>query len=197
MRYFKYQYSKSLGNIWQLFSDLKDAQQEVLKMKDSFNKCDYSHTDQIISSAMNGNLKYEEFHLKSYEMACQINENATKFNKSFKEMSIVDDVPDGSKEAPRKINTVSIGKFGVYENNFDELFKADDFEKDVQALLNLRWDYLSSEGFDPVVVLRNSLKGVPEALKILEGIKDEKLKSLYSSLLSYGNTARLVGRLEV
>ena len=41
MRYFKYQYSGSMGNIWALFSGIKDAPNEVIEAVKSLNNKGY------------------------------------------------------------------------------------------------------------------------------------------------------------
>lgn len=196
MRYFRYKYSGSLGLIWQLFAELKDAPEECLSQKDRITRCDYGHTEKIINSAMNGKLFDDNFSLKDYEYKCQSNDKITRFKNSQKVLSIVtDEMPKDSK---RNIGTIRESQLKVSERVFETIDSKSDIDKNIERLFSIREDYIVNKGLDPVVMLRNSLRGIPEAIKIMKGTQgDKELNSIIQALLEAADTKVLLSKLVV
>lgn len=194
MKYFDYQVGK-MGKVWDLFSDLAGAGEETLAMKDSWARCDYGHTMEIINSALNGNIFNEEgsFSLKLYEIACQNKEKVDKLSKKNKNVSIVEmedeeDSRVGYKEVPSSV-------LKYEEEKYDQLEDMEMFENCMTELLSIRYDCMIDLGLDPIELLRSALQGIPGAVRQLKELKDERLKGLILSLCEYGRGI-LKGRLD-
>lgn len=188
MKYFNYQYADSLGEVWSLFSGLSALSQEGTANK---NRWDYSHTTEIISSAMNGNLPKnpEEFDLKAYEIACAKNDEVELSKMRKKYLTIVDTV-NGNDEATVGYGEISSNdkRLRVVEDAFALFDDNDEFERCLSELFNIRKGYIVEKGIDPVEMLANSLKGIPEAISSLSELfsKDSSLKSLVEVLCENG-----------
>ncbi len=196
MNYFKYQPQGQMGEIWSLFADLRDAQVECLEKKDSINRCEYSHTYQILSSAMNGTIfDLERFNLREYEYACQERDKIIAYNKSKKELSIVDDELSEDGDAKKSPNTINVSKLKRFEEAFQLVIENEDFENCLRELLNIREDYVEEKGFDPILMLKNALMGIPDAVKGLREVKDKRFQELVSSLCELGGEGTLMLRL--
>lgn len=195
MNYFRYQYQGQMGEIWSLFADLRDAQEECLKLKDSYNRCEYAHTSQIVNSAINGTIfDRSRFSLKDYEYACQERDKIALFNRSKKEYAIVDeDILEDAE--PKKPNTISVSKLKSFEEAFQLVTENEDFENCLRELLSIREEYVEEEGIDPLLMLKNALNGIPSAVKELRKVKDERFQELVSSLCEMGAGGNLALRL--
>lgn len=202
MKYFKYQYSSSLGEVWGLFSELANLSEEEILNKNK--RYDYSHTTEIINSAMNSKMEsregfnIEEFNLKAYEIKCHQNDEIKLNEMRKKHLTIVDTI-NGSDE-----DTVGYGEISSndtrlrsVEDAFELLEDNDEFERCLCELYSIRKDYIVEKGVDPVEMLINSLKGVPEAVNSIVSlvVEDSSLKKIIEVLCESGNNS-LQGRLE-
>lgn len=197
MKYFKYQFQGSMGPIWALFSDLEKAGQETYEKKDSWNRCDYGHTLEIIRSAMNGNIfdgfgSNESFNLKNYEFACQKQDKVDKNNDRDKLDYIVELDSSEDKAGYKEVdsNTIRIEEDGFVSIEANEIF-----EKSLLELSTMRFEYIVNEGIDPIELLRNALRGIPDAIKALQKLNDENFKSLVASLCENGESGLLLKKL--
>lgn len=202
MKYFKYQYSDSLGEVWGLFSELANLSEEEILNKNK--RYDYSHTTEIINSAMNSKIESREgfnlddFNLKAYEIKCHQNDEIKLNEMRKKHLTIVDTI-NGSDE-----DTVGYGEISSndtrlrsVEDAFELLEDNDEFERCLCELYSIRKDYIVEKGVDPVEMLINSLKGVPEAVNSIVSlvVEDSSLKKIIEVLCESGNNS-LQGRLE-
>lgn len=186
MKYFNYQYADSLGEVWSLFSGLSALSQGECKQS---SRWDYSHTTEIISSAMNGNLpkNHEDFDLKAYEIACSKTDEIELSNMRKKYLSIIDTV-NGDDEATVGYGEISSNDKRLQDTDVEDAFAMfednEAFEKCLSDLYNIRKDYIVEEGVDLVEMLLNSLKGIPEAISNIAElcVKDEVLKGLVEVL---------------
>lgn len=199
MKYFKYQYQDSLGEIWGLFSGLANLSREEVLNKNK--RWDYSHTSEIINSAMNGNLpkNHENFDLKAYEIACSKTDEI-EISKSRKKFLTIVDKVNGSET-----DTVGYGEISSNDSRLQtvnealELFEDnEEFEYCLSQLYNLRKDYIIEKGVDPVEMLASSLKGIPEAVSsIVELVSEDTILKHIIEVLCENGEDKLQGRLEV
>lgn len=199
MKYFHYQATKPMSQVWSLFKDLgmmSESQKELL-----YNGSDYSHTLDIVKAALNGSISLSEeavqsFNLTAYEYACRRNEKNGKYNESKDLLHIVD--YDGSEDDVRVgYGEVSSRKIKSIDESFDEIMNSQTFEANIRELCGVRKKYIMEQGIDLVSVLIGALKGVPEALKeIKKVIKDSKILDLVVSLCENGSDGRLLRALE-
>lgn len=186
-----------MGKVWSLFSDLSNISRVALR--DSSRRWDYSHTTEIISSAMNGNLpkNYEEFDLKAYEIACAKTDEIELSNKRKKYLTIIDNV--NSDDATVGYGEISSNdrRLRVIEDEFKAIEDNDEFEECLRKLYNIRDDYMKEKGIDPVEMLLNSLKGIPEAVSSITDLfyEDETFKRIVEVLCENGGNTLQV-RLE-
>lgn len=198
MKYFKHQYSESFGEIWELFSDLANLSRGEVMVKDT--QSDFGHTVEIINSAMNKRLDNREgfdletFDLKAYEIECR-KKDLIKLNDSRKKYLTIVDTVNGSDE-----NVVGYGEISMndsrlksVEDAFALLDEDDEFERCLSELYNIRKDYIVSKGIDPVEMLKNSLKGIPEAVSLMTELvlDDISLKQIVEGLCSNGKNLQL------
>ena len=197
MNYFKYQYSDSLGEVWSLFSGLASLSKE--EIMGTNRVCDYSHTTEIISSAMNGHLHQDNFDLKAYEIKCSQNDDIEYGKARDRLLSIVDTV-NGKDEVTVGYGEISSNdkRLRSMEDAFELLEDSDEFEKCLAELFNIRKDYIIEKGVDPVEMLVNSLDGIPEAVKNMKDLvlSDNVLKHIVEVLCENGVNA-LQSRLEI
>jgi len=192
MKYFQYQYDGSFGEVWNLFSELGNLSKEF--NKNQKRNWDYSHTTEIISSAMNGNLssEYGGFNLKAYEMACFKTDEIELSNQRKKYLTIVDTV-NGDDENIAGYGEISSNdkRLRSIEDEFELFDNIDEFERCLRDLYNIRKDYIVDKGIDPVEMLVNSLKGVPEAVKSIQELvqEDLSLKGIVQSLCENGGNS--------
>lgn len=197
MKYFKYQYQGSMGEVWGLFSQLATVSNEEL-CRD--RRCNFSHTSEIVSSAMNGNLPkdVEEFDLRAYEIKCSSVDEIEMSKLRKKYLTIIDTV-NGDEEDPVGYGEISSNDMRLrsIENAFAFLEDNDEFERCLLELYNLRSDYIVDKGVDPVELLKSSLKGIPEAVKSMSEIvsADKVLGSIVETLCE-NSTYTLQARLE-
>lgn len=166
MNYFRYQETGSLGGVWQLFSGLADLSKEwTTKKRNEGATWDYGHSLEIISSALNGNLVDEEFNLKAYEIACANTDSIELGKRRARYLTIVDTV-NGDEDSPVGYGEISSNdsRLRSIEDAFDLLNDNDEFESYLKELYNIRRSYIVDKGIDPVEMLLNSLKGLPEAV---------------------------------
>lgn len=192
MKYFSYQYSESMGRVWSLFSDLSSLSR--IDSKDTNRRWDYSHTSEIINSAMNGNLYHEDFDLKAYEIACAKTDEIELSNMRKKYLTIVDNV--NSEDVTVGYGEISSNdkRLRTVEDAFAMLDDNDEFEKCLCELYNIRKDYIVEKGVDPVEMLSNSLKGIPEAVSSMSELflEDMKLRRIVEVLCENGaNTLQI------
>jgi len=199
MKYFKHQYSESFGEIWGLFSDLASlSKEEVLERN---GRSEFSHTVEIINSAMNKKLDNREgfdletFNLRAYEAECRKKDDI-KLNDSRKKFLTIVDTVNGNDD-----NVVGYGEISMNDSRLKSIEDAfalfdenDEFERCLSELYNIRKDYIITKGVDPVEMLINSLKGIPEAVSLMTElvVKDLGLKQIVEGLCINGkNTLQL------
>lgn len=185
MKYFKYQYQDSMGDIWGLFSGLSESVESIN------NRGLYGHTIEIINSAMNGNLSSnseDEFDLKAYEMRCKKTDDIELDKTREKYLSIVDTV-NGDDNDSVGYGEISSNKLSSLEDAFGEFEKRDEFDTTLLKLFNMRSTYLINEGVDIIDTLINSLDGIPEAVDEMQEliINDSFLRDIVSILCENGN----------
>lgn len=191
MNYFKHQYSESFGEIWELFSDLASLSKEEVLNKN--NRSEFGHTVEIINSAMNKKLdnregfNLETFDLRAYEAECRKKDDI-KLNDSRKKFLTIVDTVNGNDE-----NLVGYGEISMNDNRLKSIEDAfalfdedDEFERCLSELYNIRKDYIITRGVDPVEMLINSLKGIPEAVSLMTDmvVEDLSLKNIVEGLCS-------------
>lgn len=199
MKYFKHQYSESFGEIWGLFSDLASLSKEEILNKSG--RGEFSHTVEIINSAMNKKLDNREgfdldtFDLRAYEAECRKKDDI-KLNDSRKKFLTIVDTVNGSDN-----DVVGYGEISMNDNRLKSIEDAfalfdenDEFERCLSELYNIRKDYIVTKGVDPVEMLINSLKGIPEAVSLMAELvlEDLSLKQIVEGLCSNSkNTLQL------
>lgn len=199
MKYFKHQYSESFGEIWGLFSDLASLSKEEILNKSG--RSEFSHTIEIINSAMNKKLDNREgfdldtFDLRAYEAECRKKDDI-KLNDSRKKFLTIVDTVNGSDN-----DVVGYGEISINDNRLKSIEDAfalfdenDEFERCLSELYNIRKDYIVTKGVDPVEMLINSLKGIPEAVSLMAELvlEDLSLKQIVEGLCSNSkNTLQL------
>ena len=184
MKYFKHQYSESLGEIWSLFSDLASLSKEE-EVVSKGSRGEFGHTVEIINSAMN--------HNKTPASALNID-----LRKKY--LTIVDTV-NGNDDT----NTVGYGEISMNDTRLKSMEDAyavlednDEFETYLAKLYTLRKEYIVGKGIDPVEMLINSLKGIPEAVSLMTELisVDLPLKQIIEGLCSNSSNNNLQARLE-
>lgn len=184
MKYFEHKYNGSFGEIWGLFAGLSDVAEE--EMLSSNKNYDYSHTEEIIKSAMNGNFScQEEFNLKLYEIKCSQTDRIEISSLRKKYLTIVDTINGNDNDV------VGYGEISANDSRlqsidtaFDVLENDDQFERCLAELYSIRKSYIVEKGVDPVEMLLNSLKGVPEAISSISELvsQDNYLKGIIEVL---------------
>lgn len=204
MNYFKYQSQVPMGRIWGLFTQLANMSEEEILKKDRGNySCSYAHTLDIVKAAISGSLTADadSFCLKAYEITCDKND-ANKLRKDAKEKEVFivfessEDVGEDKRVgygdiSERKLNLKHI------ESAFEAVDSLESFEENINELLNIRNTYIKTKGIDLVSILRNALKGIPEASQLLSKlVADNKdLLGLITSLCEDSEEGRLLNRL--
>lgn len=199
MKYFSRQYSESLGEIWELFSDIASLSKEEALTKGT--RGEFSHTMEIIQSAMNKKLDNREsfspdtFDLRAYEAECRKKDDI-KLNDSRKRYLTIVDTVNGSDE-----NIVGYGEISMNDSRLKSIEDAfalfdedDEFESCLRELYNIRKDYIVEKGVDLVEMLKNSLKGIPEAVSLMSDLvlEDSSLQRIVEGLCINGrNTLQL------
>ncbi|MGV3076448.1 hypothetical protein ACEE21_15325 [Clostridium baratii] len=199
MKYFKHQYSESFGEIWELFSDLANLSKEEVISQNS--RREFGHTMEIINSAMNKKLDNREcfnldsFDLRAYEAECR-KKDEIKLNVSRKKYLTIVDTVNGNDD-----NVVGYGEISMNDTRLKSIEDAfalfdenDEFERCLSELYNIRKDYIITKGVDPVEMLLNSLKGIPEAVTLMAELvlEDLPLRQIIEGLCSNSkNTLQL------
>ena len=205
MKYFKHQYSESLGEIWSLFSDLASLSKEE-EVVSKGNRGEFGHTVEIINSAMNKKLdnregfNLETFDLRAYEAECR-KKDEIKLNDLRKKYLTIVDTVNGNDDT----NTVGYGEISMNDTRLKSMEDAyavlednDEFETYLAKLYTLRKEYIVGKGIDPVEMLINSLKGIPEAVSLMTELisVDLPLKQIIEGLCSNSSNNNLQARLE-
>lgn len=205
MKYFKYQYSESLGEIWSLFSDLASLSKEE-EVVSKGSRGEFGHTVEIINSAMNKKLdnregfNLETFDLRAYEAECR-KKDEIKLNDLRKKYLTIVDTVNGNDDT----NTVGYGEISMNDTRLKSMEDAyavlednDEFETYLAKLYTLRKEYIVGKGIDPVEMLINSLKGIPEAVSLMTELisVDLPLKQIIEGLCSNSSNNNLQARLE-
>lgn len=205
MKYFKHQYSESLGEIWSLFSDLASLSKEE-EVVSKGSRGEFGHTVEIINSAMNKKLdnregfNLETFDLRAYEAECR-KKDEIKLNDLRKKYLTIVDTVNGNDDT----NTVGYGEISMndarlksMEDAYAVLEDNDEFETYLAKLYTLRKEYIVGKGIDPVEMLINSLKGIPEAVSLMTELisVDFPLKQIIEGLCSNSSNNNLQARLE-
>lgn len=199
MNYFKYQNSKPMSKVWALFRDLGDVPHD--KLANLYSTSDYSHTLEIVRSALNGSISLtkediDDFNLKAYEIACSTNDKNNRRKMASKSLNIVD--VDSSEDDIRVgYGEVSSRTLASIEDSFEEVMSSKNFEENIRELYGIRSKYIIEKGVDVVSVLASSLKGIPEAIQELKSLMlDTVLKDLITSLCEDSRDGELLRRLE-
>lgn len=205
MKYFKHQYSESLGEIWSLFSDLASLSKEE-EVVSKGSRGEFGHTVEIINSAMNKKLdnregfNLETFDLRAYEAECR-KKDEIKLNDLRKKYLTIVDTINGNDDT----NTVGYGEISMNDTRLKSMEDAyavlednDEFETYLAKLYTLRKEYIVGKGIDPVEMLINSLKGIPEAVSLMTELisVDLPLKQIIEGLCSNSSNNNLQARLE-
>lgn len=205
MKYFKHQYSESLGEIWSLFSDLASLSKEE-EVVSKGSRGEFGHTVEIINSAMNKKLdnregfNLETFDLRAYEAECR-KKDEIKLNDLRKKYLTIVDTVNGNDDT----NTVGYGEISMNDTRLKSMEDAyavlednDEFETYLAKLYTLRKEYIVGKGIDPVEMLINSLKGIPEAVSLMTELisVDFPLKQIIEGLCSNSSNNNLQARLE-
>lgn len=205
MKYFKHQYSESLGEIWSLFSDLASLSKEE-EVVSKGSRGEFGHTVEIINSAMNKKLdnregfNLETFDLRAYEAECR-KKDEIKLNDLRKKYLTIVDTVNGNDDT----NTVGYGEISMNDTRLKSMEDAyavlednDEFETYLAKLYTLRKEYIVGKGIDPVEMLVNSLKGIPEAVSLMTELisVDLPLKQIIEGLCSNSSNNNLQARLE-
>lgn len=205
MKYFKHQYSESLGEIWSLFSDLASLSKEE-EVISKGSRGEFGHTVEIINSAMNKKLdnregfNLETFDLRAYEAECR-KKDEIKLNDLRKKYLTIVDTVNGNDDT----NTVGYGEISMNDTRLKSMEDAyavlednDEFETYLAKLYTLRKEYIVGKGIDPVEMLVNSLKGIPEAVSLMTELisVDLPLKQIIEGLCSNSSNNNLQARLE-
>lgn len=205
MKYFKHQYSESLGEIWSLFSDLASLSKEE-EVVSKGSRGEFGHTVEIINSAMNKKLdnregfNLETFDLRAYEAECR-KKDEIKLNDLRKKYLTIVDTVNGNDDT----NTVGYGEISMNDTRLKSMEDAyavlednDEFETYLAKLYTLRKEYIVGKGIDPVEMLINSLKGIPEAVSLMTELisVDLPLKQIIEGLCSNSSNNNLQARLE-
>lgn len=205
MKYFKHQYSESLGEIWSLFSDLASLSKEE-EVVSKGSRGEFGHTVEIINSAMNKKLdnregfNLETFDLRAYEAECR-KKDEIKLNDLRKKYLTIVDTVNGNDDT----NTVGYGEISMNDTRLKSMEDAyavlednDEFETYLAKLYTLRKEYIVGKGIDPVEMLINSLKGIPEAVSLMSELisVDLPLKQIIEGLCSNSSNNNLQARLE-
>lgn len=168
MNYFKYK--KETFADWDIFHQLNEMSPEQIERL--YCKSDYSHTLEIVNSAMNGRINKREFDLKAYMYACSENDGINKLHKAKKESHIVD-VDSSEEDLNVGFGDVSSRKIKSIEDAFEEVLVNKNFEENIRYLKGIRTEYFVEHGIDLVGVLKSALKGVPEAIEEFKKIISE------------------------
>ena len=205
MKYFKHQYSESLGEIWSLFSDLASLSKEE-EVVSKGSRGEFGHTVEIINSAMNKKLdnregfNLETFDLRAYEAECR-KKDEIKLNDLRKKYLTIVDTVNGNDDT----NAVGYGEISMNDTRLKSMEDAyavlednDEFETYLAKLYTLRKEYIVGKGIDPVEMLINSLKGIPEAVSLMTELisVDLPLKQIIEGLCSNSSNNNLQARLE-
>lgn len=183
-----------MGEVWGLFAELATLSQgEVVTGRN----WDYSHTLEIINSALNNNISKENFDLRAYEIACAKTDDIELSNMRKKYLSIVDTAGD-SEDSLAGYGEISMndGRLKVVEEAFELFENNEEFEDCLAELFSIRNKYIIQKGIDPVKMLGNALEGIPEAISSFKEIalKDSRLADMLEVLCSSNN---LKARLEL
>lgn len=184
MEYFKYQYSGSMGKVWNLFTDLNEVSVEE-KLGNSRKNISYSHTLEIVKSAMGGNaLSKDDFCLKAYEYKCNENDGFARIKDCEKYLNIVDTSGDSDDSCRTGFGDIAETKLRSIEDAFDDFESMVDFEKSLNVLYSIQKDYIVEKGIDVVEMLLSSLKGIPTAVNDMASLvlEDPFLRDILESL---------------
>ena len=188
MNYFDYQYKGNMGKIWSLFSDLKYAPQESIDSLNSTRRCPYSHTIEIINSAMNGNIYApERFDLRG----CQKQERINKISEASKLLAIVDESEE-EEEVGYGYGEISSNKIKLIEDAYQILEDDIAFQESLKELYGIRSKYIVDFGIDPVELLKGALRGIPESIDLVKKLKDSYLKEILVNLCELGSDGLLM-----
>lgn len=199
MNYFNYKPEAQMGKVWSLFERLGTLSEEEIV---SSSRHDYSHTMDIIKSALAGNIPLSEegirnFNLQGYEYTCKTNDKIVARQNVDKELFIVDSIGEKDEDIRVHFGDISERKLKSLDTAFDEMLDNSDFELNLLCLCGVREDYIIKEGIDVVDLLYSALSGIKDASEILVNLlkKDSKLMNLVSSLCESCDHDILLNRL--
>lgn len=199
MKYYKYQNTKPMSNVWSLFKDLDTMTPSQIERL--YADSDYSHTLDIVKAALNGSIPLtddavREFNLQAYEYKCKENDKNGNFKKAKDILNIVE-FDNSEEDVNTRYGDISDRKLKVVEDAFEEVMSSDTFEANIRELYNIRTKYIIEHGIDLVSVLISSLKGIPEAVAEIKTIMcDTVVKDLIVSLCEDSRDGKLLRTLE-
>lgn len=203
MNYFDYQPRKSLGSVWALCSGLAEIP-ESEKLNASKRSVSYEHTLELVNSALNGTVSTDvenilDFNLKAYEYVCSKNDGINHVKEAEKTLYIVDDVSTEDHESQAGFGDISERKLKVSENEYDSVYNLVSFDKEINRLLYIRQQYISTAGVDLVQLMLNALKGIPDSISDLKQVvlDNPNLSDMVSVLCEEGMDGLLIERLEL
>lgn len=204
MNYFDYQPRRSLGSVWALCSGLAEIP-ESEKLNASKRSVSYEHTLELVTSALNGTVSTDtenvrEFNLKAYEYVCAKNDGINHVKEAEKTLYIVDDASTEDRDNQTAgFGDISERKLKVSDNEYDGVYNLVSFDKEINRLLHIRQQYISTTGVDLVQLMVNALKGIPDSIADLKQVvlDHPNLSETISVLCEGGMEGLLIERLEL
>lgn len=195
MNYFNYQPQCPMGQVWSLFTDLRNAGERQLVS----DYDEYGHSLDIIKAAISGNISEVDFNLSAYETQCYLNDKKDFYNKLDKVLYIVDNATSDSEDLRVNYGEISSNssKLKSQKDPYVDIEDMSTFESNLNELLGLRNSIIAVKGVDIVELLKNSLKGIPDAIKELSIIVKEDTSNLSCILSSLLESEVPLSRLEV
>lgn len=204
MKYFAYKPSKTIGKVFRLFDKLGDLSEGEILKQESLR---YTHTCDIIASALNGNIdlsddKIRDFNLAGYEYKCTKTSKLAEKNNTKKELFIVPDVTVDEEATKTSFGDVSerrLHSVNKAEELFDKVLDEESFYQNLDALYSIRTPYIVEKGVDIVNLLYSAITGVKDADKLLSEYtkKDSNLNEIINGVCLSEKHDLLVGRLKV
>lgn len=199
MKYYKYQNTKSMSKVWELFKELGTMSTEQLEKL--YEGSNYSHTLDIVNAALNGSISLTDesvsgFNLAAYEYRCKETDKISNFNRCKDIVNIID-VDNSDDDLKVGYGEVSSRAIKSFEDSYDEVINSEEFEENIRMLYGIRSKYIIEHGIDLVSVLRSSLQGIPEAINEVKNLmSDNCVKDLILSLCENSSDGRLLKALE-
>lgn len=180
MNYFDYKPKCQMGKVWALFQKLAKLTDEEILADDRHN---YTHTLDIISSALSGNISLEDenlstFNLQAYEARCRANDKNTMRANVDKMLYIVDSgVMEESSGEKLSYGDIAERNLPRNQDDYNLVLSRTSMDENLNYLCSLRNEYIINHGVDIVELLKSSLSGIRDATGKLTELaqKDERI----------------------